>query len=243
MNLILSSDPFAAGPNFKTAMLKRLLRSPAGSFLLSMILAAIMGLLVLTLRVKHKGRRDLLNRLKDGQPEILVFFHEHLFIMAPLLPGGCSALQSPHPDGRVLAGACRMFGLRPIWGSSNRSALSGLRQIAREIKAGRSVVITPDGPRGPARQLSMGPVSLAQLTGARVTLVAWSAERCWRAKSWDKMRFPKPFSQLICSWSEPVELTFTKSRTELEAQRLMLENRLRELVDELDQKTGVEPVQ
>lgn len=219
-------------------MLKRLLRSPAGSFLLSLILAAIMGLLVITLRGKHSGRKELLGRLKGGQPEIIIFFHEHLFIMAPILPAGCSALQSPHPDGRVLAGACRIFGLRPIWGSSNRSALSGLRQIAREVKAGRSVVITPDGPRGPAREISMGPVSLAQLTGARVTLVAWSAKWCWRAKSWDKMRFPKPFSPVSYIWSEPVELPFTKSKTELEQQRLMLESRLKELAEKMDRQTG-----
>lgn len=196
-----------------------------------------MGLLVLTLRWTHIGRKELLHRLNSGRPEIIVFFHEHLFIMAPILPTGCSALQSPHPDGRVLAGACRLFGLRPVWGSSNRSALSGLRQIARDVKAGRSAVITPDGPRGPARKISMGPVSLAQLTGARITLVAWSAKRCWRAKSWDKMRFPKPFSPVVCIWSEPVELASTKSKTELETQRLMLEARLQELVSETERQT------
>ena len=84
----------------------------------------------------------------------------------------------------------------------------------------------------------MGPVSLAQLTGARVTLVAWSAKWCWRAKSWDKMRFPKPFSPVSYIWSEPVELPFTKSKTELEQQRLMLESRLKELAEKMDRQTG-----
>ena len=217
-------------------MLKRLIRSSAGSFLLSVTLAAIMGSLVASLRWRHTGRAELQKRLNSGKPEIIVFWHEHLFVMSPVLPAGCSALQSPHPDGRVLAGASRLFGLKPIWGSSNRNALSGLRQMVAQIKAGRSAVITPDGPRGPARQMSMGPVSLAQLTGAQITLVAWSAQRCWRAKSWDKMRFPKPFSPVICIWSEPIDLPRTKSKAGLEQQRLMIEGRLNELVKALDQK-------
>ena len=217
-------------------MLKRLIRSSAGSFLLSVTLAAIMGSLVASLRWRHTGRAELQKRLNSGKPEIIVFWHEHLFVMSPVLPAGCSALQSPHPDGRVLAGASRLFGLKPIWGSSNRNALSGLRQMVAQIKAGRSAVITPDGPRGPARQMSMGPVSLAQLTGAQITLVAWSAQKCWRAKSWDKMRFPKPFSPVICTWSEPIDLPRTKSKAGLEQQRLMIEGRLNELVKTLDQK-------
>ena len=215
-------------------MLKSLTRTVAGSFFLSIILAAMMGLLVVTLRWSHQGRTELKSRLRKGKPEIIIFWHEYLFVMSPVLPRRCSALQSPHPDGRVLAGASRLFGLRPIWGSSNRKALSGLRQLAGELKSGRSAVITPDGPRGPARTLSMGPVSLAQLTGAPITIVAWSAQHCWRAKSWDKMRFPKPFSPIACIWSEPVHLPRTKSKKEMEQQRLLIEAQLNELVSSLD---------
>jgi lysophospholipid acyltransferase (LPLAT)-like uncharacterized protein len=215
-------------------MFKRLIRTFAGSFLLSTILAIMMGLLVVTLRWTHKGRAELKLRLRSGKPEIIIFWHEHLFVMSPVLPRRCSALQSPHPDGRVLAGASRLFGLRPIWGSSNRKALSGLRQMAGELKSGRSAVITPDGPRGPARTLSMGPISLAQLTGAPITIVAWSAQNCWLAKSWDKMRFPKPFSPITCKWSEPITLPHTKSKTELERQRLLVEAQLNKLVSSID---------
>ena len=218
-------------------MLKSVLRSSIGSITLSLLLAGVMGLLVGLRRWQIEGRNALQARMKS-QPQIIIFWHEHLFVMSPLLPKNCSALQSPHPDGKVLAGASRLFGLRPIWGSSNRQAASGLRQLVGEIKSGRSVVITPDGPRGPARTLSMGPVSLSQLTGAPITLAAWSAPRLWRAKSWDKMRFPKPFSPIICSWSDPIDLPRTKSKAELEQQRVMIESRLNELVKTIDQRTN-----
>ncbi len=179
------------------------------------------------------GRSALLARYKS-QPQIIIFWHEHLFVMSPFLPSNCSALQSPHADGRVLAGASRLFGLKPVWGSSNRKAASGLRQLVSEIKQGRSVVITPDGPRGPARKLSMGPVSLAQLTGAPITFVAWSADRLWRAPGWDGMRFPKPFSSGWLVFSEPLYLQRTKERGQLEAQRQMIEERLNALADHCD---------
>ena len=80
----------------------------------------------------------------------------------------------------------------------------------------------------------MGPISLAQLTGAPITIVAWSAQHFWRAKSWDKMRFPKPFSPIACSWSEPISLPRTKSKKEMEQQRLLIEAQLNKLVSSLD---------
>ena len=214
-------------------MLKSALRSTIGSFVISLLLAAVMALLVGFRRWHQQGHEALKTRMKT-QPQIIIFWHEHLFVMSPLLPSGCSALQSPHPDGKVLAGASRLFGLRPIWGSSNRKAASGLRQLVGEIKSGRSVIITPDGPRGPRRGLSMGPVSLSQLTGAPITLAAWSGKRLWTAPSWDKMRFPKPFGRATLIYSDAIMLEKTKDKDALEAMRKMLEDRLNALVEACD---------
>ena len=57
-------------------MLKSLTRTVAGSFFLSIILAAMMGLLVVTLRWSHQGRTELKSRLRKGKPEIIIFWHE-----------------------------------------------------------------------------------------------------------------------------------------------------------------------
>ncbi len=218
-------------------MLKPLLRSRLGSYFISLVLGLIMVFLTSLTRWHQTGRKALLDRHKKT-PQIIIFWHEHLFVMSPLLPSGCSALQSPHPDGRALAGASRLFGLKPIWGSSNRAAAAGLRQLVGEIRQGRSVVITPDGPRGPARKLSMGPVSLAQLTGTPITLVAWSSNRLWLAPSWDRMRFPKPFGKAELIFSDPIYLEKTKDRHKLEDQRKNIEKQLSRLVEQCDWQTG-----
>ena len=89
-------------------MLKSVLRSSIGSITLSLLLAGVMGLLVGLRRWQIKGRSALQTRMKS-QPQIIIFWHEHLFVMSPLLPKNCSALQSPHPDGKVLAGASQLF--------------------------------------------------------------------------------------------------------------------------------------
>ena len=149
----------------------------------------------------HNGRTELKQRLKSGKPEIIAL-HEHLFVMSPDL-SRLLCLQSPHPDGRVLAGASRLFGLRPIWGQQQQKCPVRPAPDGR-IPGRPSAVITPDGPRGPARQMSMGPVSLAQLTGAQIVFGRLvSTLRCWRAKAGIKCAFPNPFSPIICSLVRP----------------------------------------
>jgi lysophospholipid acyltransferase (LPLAT)-like uncharacterized protein len=80
----------------------------------------------------------------------------------------------------------------------------------------------------------MGPVSLSQLTGAPITLAAWSGSRLWRAPSWDKMRFPKPLGRANLIYSDAIMLEKTKDKNALEAQRQMLEDKLNALVEACD---------
>lgn len=215
-------------------MLKSLLRSTLGLFIISILIMLVMICVGLMTRWRHIGRKAFLKRQRAA-PQIIIFWHEHLFVMSLFMPSGCSVLHSPHRDGRVFSRISRLFGVKPLWGSSNRGAAGGLRQMVREIKSGRSVIITPDGPRGPARKLSMGPISLAQLTGAPITLIVWSAKRCWYTSSWDKLRIPKPASAAQMIWSEDIFVPPTKNRTEMEAQRQMIEDRLNALRGQCDQ--------
>ena len=211
-------------------MIKRLTRTVLGSFFLSIILAAVMGLLVVTLRWTHKGRAELKSRLRSGKPGV-IFWHEHLFVMSPVLPRHCSALQSPHPDGRVLA-ASRLFGLRPIWGSSNRKALSGLRQMASELRSGRSAVITPDGPRGPAGPYRWDRSALPSFR-ASITIVYGPHKIAGEQKAgikWVSKALQPDYLQMV----KAHYLASHKSKTELEQQRLLIEAQLNKLVSSVD---------
>ncbi len=85
--------------------------------------------------------------------------------------------------------------------------LKALREITRTVKTEkRLLLVTPDGPRGPRYQCKPGALMAAEMTGAKVMAVTWSASRFFQLGSWDKMLIPLPFSKVIISLSEPLDV-------------------------------------
>ena len=76
-----------------------------------------------------------------------------------------AALISASRDGDLLADAIQRFGYDVVRGSSSRLGASAVRQLNEVLASGRDVVITPDGPRGPAYELGPGIIFLAQKIG------------------------------------------------------------------------------
>jgi lysophospholipid acyltransferase (LPLAT)-like uncharacterized protein len=60
----------------------------------------------------------------------------------------------------------------------------------------------------------------------------------WRARSWDRLRIPKPFTRGLIKWGDPIILARTKNKQELEAQRLLVETRLSALTQQCDSDMG-----
>ena len=225
----------AAGP-VRPVMLKRLIRTKIGLFCLSWIAAIIVAGLMMTVRWRTENPAGLRALLSDHDGFILVFWHEHILSMPWLWPRrhAMTALQSPHPDGRMLAHTVNHLGVRTVWGSSNRNALSGLRGLKRVLDQGRIATITPDGPRGPARQAAMGPVALAHLSGKPIVPVAWATDRCWRAPGWDGMRIPKPLSRGVLLVGAPINAPEDGDRKTMEAHRRRLEAAMNDIVRTAD---------
>ena len=178
-------------------MIKAAIRSRGGNVVFGYLVAVFIGLLMTSIRWRRADRRALDEFMAAHPGTIVVFWHERLFAMPYLWPSrhALCALQSTHADGRMMAACIRRFGVGTIWGSSSRSALSGLRGMMRALDEGRSVAITPDGPRGPARIAAHGAVALARLSGRPILPLSWSASSCWRAGGWNRMMIPKPFSR------------------------------------------------
>ena len=198
---------------------------------------------MVTIRWRTYNPKERQEILDDHDGFILVFWHSRIIAMPWLWPRrhAMNALQSPHPDGRLLAHTVNHLGVRTVWGSSNRNAMSGLRGLKRVLDAGKVAAITPDGPRGPARVAATGPVALASLTGKPIIPVAWSVDRFWRAPGWDCMVIPKPFCRGIMIWGEaltPDGRTFgsrkngdESARDRMETQRKKLEVALNGVTD------------
>ncbi|MGC6516690.1 MAG: lysophospholipid acyltransferase family protein [Candidatus Puniceispirillaceae bacterium] len=210
----------------KNKWVKSLLHSQIGAWIMAAILISCVKLIWMTCHVRHIRPPALLRHQTPAEPMIITHWHEFIPFILMLSPPRISVLNSSHADARILGYASRFVGARPIWGSSNRNPLSSLRQLSNETKKGRHVLITPDGPRGPARKMAPGPVALAQLTGRPIIFFAAHADKKWRLRSWDKTQIPKPFSKVTIYWSEPVIIDRDKDKTAQETALRKLEANL-----------------
>ena len=142
-----------------------------------------------------------------------------------------AALISASRDGDLLADAVRRFGYDVVRGSSSRLGASAILQLAQVLASGGDVVITPDGPRGPAYELGPGIIFLAQKSGAAVVPMNLEYSRCWRLGSWDRFIVPWPFAKVRVLINRPHRVGSTATPEEFEAERLALQNAMMALVE------------
>ena len=103
-------------------------------------------------------------------------------------------------DGELITRILRMFGFDAVRGSSSRGAREGLLGLEHIIATGRTAIFTADGPRGPIYQTKLGPIKLAQMTGAPIGAFHLEPEHAWTMGSWDRFLVPKPFTRIVVSW-------------------------------------------
>lgn len=132
------------------------------------------------------------------RPDICVFWHNRLAMIALFVKTRpMNVLISSHGDGLIISSVMKFFRIKTIAGSTNRNALSALRNIQAKIKLGENITITPDGPRGPVYQINSNVVRIAAKNHVRIAPVTYSATRSRIFKSWDKFIMPLPFNRLV----------------------------------------------
>ncbi len=112
------------------------------------------------------------------QPVIIAFWHGRQLMM-PLAYRGQSAsiLISQHRDGEMIASIMQKFGFGAVRGSSSRGGMNALRNLIRAGRQGQDLVVTPDGPRGPACHVQMGVIALAKLTGFPIVPLTFACSK------------------------------------------------------------------
>jgi lysophospholipid acyltransferase (LPLAT)-like uncharacterized protein len=142
-----------------------------------------------------------------------------------------AALISASRDGAILADLVERFGYDTVRGSSSRKGASAIRQLGEVIAGGRDVVITPDGPRGPAYVLGQGIIYLAQQSSTEVVPINMEYSSSWRVNSWDRFILPKPFSKVRVIFDRPHRVAATITEAEFETERLRLQEAMLALVE------------
>jgi len=186
------------------AMLKNFLRSPKTQSFIAKAAAGYLRFVAVTTRWEIEGGAELA-AFGTGAPCIVAFWHETLPAMPVFWLRAKSrkpavVLASRHRDGQLIGMGVRQFGIGLAAGSTSRGGAAGLRALVAALRGGADIGLTPDGPRGPRRKAAPGVAMLAALSGAPILPCAAATRRALRFKSWDRMRFPLPFSagRLVC---------------------------------------------
>jgi len=185
------------------------LRSVTVNWLIGVFAILVFRGLFLTLRLRfHTADKTNPFAIEGGDRFIYCVWHDQLLI--PIFGGKhrhTAALVSQNQDGGFVAAGLRSVGILPIRGSSSRRGAQAMRQLICESE-GKHIVMTPDGPRGPRRELSLGVIFLASHTGRAIVPTAFTCERSWRfGVGWTDLLVPKPFSKVHLLTGEPIHIS------------------------------------
>lgn len=166
-----------------------------------------MRLLARSWRVRTEYEERWRSLYEARRPHVFLLWHE---VLLPLLwhhrGQDIAIVVSENRDGQYLADFALALGYRAVRGSSSRGAARALLGAVRELQAGRAVAFTPDGPRGPRRELKPGVVAAAQRGGGVIVPIHARADRGWRLDSWDRFLIPKPAARITVTYGRPFEV-------------------------------------
>jgi lysophospholipid acyltransferase (LPLAT)-like uncharacterized protein len=192
----------------------------------------VVVLLGSTLRPRWSGAERFRELVRARGPAVLAVWHHQLFLASWLiwsqgvrrgLP--VVVLISRSRDGTLGTLVGNLLGADVARGSTSRGGGPALRQLVRALGGGRTVLVIPDGPRGPALTLKPGVIALAELAAAPVVALGLGVDRGWRLRSWDRMVIPKPFARLHVHVGQPHTMGRLDEATR-EAARRSLESEL-----------------
>lgn len=204
------------------------LRHPRLIRLVAFLAAKLIRVWIWTLRYRyHHLGPDIRPQLaRPDERYIYTFWHENMLLLAYHYgQPNVWILISHHADGQLITEITNRLGFRAVRGSSTRGGVAAVRGM---VELGRSdhLAITPDGPRGPRRQVQPGLIYTAARTGLPIVLAGIAFRRCWRARSWDRFALPYPGTRAICISSRLVYVPAELNRETMERYRAHVEKTL-----------------
>ncbi len=189
-------------------------------------------LIGITSRVKIINNGIIEKFKQEGQNYIYAFWHgRQLFLVYSHRFRQINILISQSRDGQLITDITRLFGFKAVRGSSSRGGLRALVQLMHAAAEGDVLAFTPDGPKGPYREVQSGVLYVAQKTGLPIVPLTFSAKRKLVLNNWDKFVIPYPFNDIIVANGQPV---YVQSTDNLEEKKKELQSSLNLLTDETD---------
>ena len=221
-------------------LIKSVTRSSLVQGIICWLMFAYMRLLAWTGRWQIIGQEVPEYWVEKGKPFIVAFWHGRLLMMflAWRYPDRIHILISGHRDGRLISRTIGHFGTRTVVGSRRHGGTSAALGIARLLKKGKVVGVTPDGPSGPRMRVKEGVITLAHMCGVPIIPLTYACRPRKVFESWDKFNLPLPFCRGVLMWGAPMEIPGDADAGLKECLRLELENKLQEITDLADGMLG-----
>jgi lysophospholipid acyltransferase (LPLAT)-like uncharacterized protein len=130
-------------------------------------------------------------------PAVYACWHADLFAAAAFFRDRpVSALVSGSRDGDALVRLLSGRKLTFLRGSSSRGSVGGARRCLGDLRSGRSVATTWDGPKGPAGVAKPGPEWMSRTSRSPLVSLRFSYGRHLRLGDWSRMAIPLPCSTI-----------------------------------------------
>jgi lysophospholipid acyltransferase (LPLAT)-like uncharacterized protein len=204
------------------------LRTPQAKRMFGKLAVPLAAGIKRTLRFKsnnHGQPTDPWNPLLQER-YIYALWHESLLgILALRSCAEVCPLISQSNDGEILSDLCEWFGLRPIRGSSTRGGTEAAQEVIADT-ANSHLLIAPDGPKGPRREVKRGVSYLASWSGKPVVPLGLSFTWALRLKTWDRLQIPLPFSTVTLVAGPILHVPEAVNKKQSEEFRAELERRI-----------------
>jgi lysophospholipid acyltransferase (LPLAT)-like uncharacterized protein len=215
---------------------KKLVRTPWVQSALAWLVSAYLGLTLATIRWRFVDREAADRAVAAPDGVVALFWHGRIALAVVcrrvLARKPRRVLISNSPDGELIAKIVNRLSFPAIRGSTtmdnraDRRSIGAFRDAIRFIDDGGAVIITPDGPRGPAEQMPEGPVMIARARSAPVILFGLAARPTLTLRSWDKTQIPLPFGRGCVVFEGPLVIRRGSDAETIEATRADWERRL-----------------
>jgi len=197
----------------KASLSHRILKSHFFGECVASFIKGLVALISKTLRWDIKGFENLAPYLHNNSqaPLIIVLWHSDLFLLPPLYrkifqKRPASILISKSRDGAIPTLLAQKYENTSVVRVGHLLRHEALKIALEKLADGRCLVITPDGPRGPANRVKGGAIFAAKKSGIPIFPLSWNASGTIRLSSWDRFKIPLFFSRISCQIKAPIQI-------------------------------------
>lgn len=219
----------------------RIARRNLGAAVLPFVGPRVVAALARTWSYDVVGEGNLAATEAD-EGRLVALWHGRMLVGTPRhRDSGWSILVSPSDDGALMQVLLDRFGYAVIRGSTSQGGARALRRLLEVLRRGGTIVLTPDGPRGPRHSMNQGLAWMASRTGFPVVPVGFACDRARRLGSWDAFTIPRRGARIAVCYGEPLRIAPDLPGAALERETERLREALLAAERRAFERLGIEP--